>query len=162
VRRYVDFFNLVDAFLKRVCGGNPSCPGEHAWRALIGFRLAICVDRRFRWHFAGLTSDLIFGLFQQNRPDKPFCDSELTILSPWASEWKIMNKIIIIGWVIELVGTALWIYGYFATGYPPLINWREFAPYWIAEFLPNIQSEVGMVLVFVGMIPIYWPHREID
>jgi hypothetical protein len=71
-----------------------------------------------------------------------------------------MSKTMIIGWTIELVGTALWVYGYFATGSPTLINWRDFAPHWIDEFLPNIQSEIGMVLVFVAMIPIYWPHRE--
>ena len=68
-----------------------------------------------------------------------------------------MSKISIIGWIIELGGTALWLYGYFATGSPTLINWHANTPWWIADFLPNLESEIGMLLVFVGMIPIYWP-----
>jgi hypothetical protein len=71
-----------------------------------------------------------------------------------------MSKLAIIGWIIELAGAALWIYGYFVTGHPPLIDWRAIAPWWIAEWLPNIESEIGMVLVFVAMVPMYWPPRR--
>jgi len=70
-----------------------------------------------------------------------------------------MNKAITIGWIISLSGTALWLYGYFATGYPSLIDWHAKTPWWIADFLPNIESEVGMTLAIVGMVPIYWPRR---
>jgi len=52
---------------------------------------------------------------------------------------------------------VLWLYGYFATGNPSLIDWQANTPWWIADFLPNIESEIGMVLVCVGMVPIYWP-----
>jgi hypothetical protein len=69
-----------------------------------------------------------------------------------------MNKIVILGWIIMLAGTALWIYGYLATGTPPLFDWQTHTPWWISEFLPNMESEIGMVLVCAGMIPIYWPR----
>ena len=71
-----------------------------------------------------------------------------------------MSEVIIIGWIIELAGTALWIYGYFATGNPPLIDWHAYTPWWIADYLPNIKSEIGMVLVFASMAPIYWPSQR--
>jgi hypothetical protein len=34
------------------------------------------------------------------------------------------------------------------------------APWWIADFFPNIESEIGLALVYVGMVPIYWPPRR--
>jgi hypothetical protein len=71
-----------------------------------------------------------------------------------------VSKAVIVGYTIFFVGTALWVYGYFATGNPPLIDWRAHAPWWIADFLPNIESEIGMALVFASMIPIYWPSRR--
>ena len=64
-----------------------------------------------------------------------------------------------IGWVISAAGMALWSCGYFVTGHAPLINWSSFAPWWIADFLPNLESEIGMLLAFGGMVPIYWPRR---
>ena len=70
------------------------------------------------------------------------------------------NKAVIVGWIIMLMGTALWIYGYFATGNPSLIDWSAVAPWWIADYLPNIESEIGMTLVFASMVPIYWPYRR--
>lgn len=71
-----------------------------------------------------------------------------------------MGKLVIIGWIIEWAGVVLWLYGYFATGNPPLIDWHAHTPWWIADYLPNIESEIGMTLIFVGMIPIYWPSRQ--
>ncbi len=71
-----------------------------------------------------------------------------------------MSKTVIIGWVIQLLGTALWLYGYFVTGTPSLIDWHARTPWWIADFLPNIESEIGMVLVFAGTVLIYWPPRK--
>ena len=59
-----------------------------------------------------------------------------------------------------IVGMALWLYGYFATGNPSLIDWHANTPWWIADFLPNIESEIGMTLVFAGMVPLYWPSRR--
>ena len=31
----------------------------------------------------------------------------------------------VIGWVISSAGTALWVYGYFVTGHPPMIDWHS-------------------------------------
>ena len=71
-----------------------------------------------------------------------------------------MSKAVIIGWIVQLVGMTLWLYGYFATGNPSLIDWHAHTPWWIADFLPNIESEIGMALVFAGIVPIYWPPRR--
>ena len=71
-----------------------------------------------------------------------------------------MRKAAIYGWAIEFVGTALWLFGYFVTGHPPLINWRASAPWWIADYLPNLESEIGMLIICAGMIPLYWPAEE--
>lgn len=72
----------------------------------------------------------------------------------------VLAKIALIGWIVSLVGTAVWIYGYFITGTAPLIDWQAHSPWWIADFLPNIQSEFGMVLAFVGSAVMYWPSRR--
>ena len=65
-----------------------------------------------------------------------------------------MRKSVIIGWIIELFGVALWLYGYFATGNPSLINWHAYTPWWIANYLPNIESEIGMSLACAGTVPL--------
>ena len=74
-----------------------------------------------------------------------------------ARPWTRHGGIAIIGWIVSLAGTALWLYGYFATGNRSLIDWHAHTPWWVADFLPNIESEIGMVLAFAGMLPIYWP-----
>ena len=66
----------------------------------------------------------------------------------------------VIGWTMELAGMALWLYGYLVTGNPALVNWKARFPWWIADYLPNIESEIGMALVIAGMIPLYWPARK--
>ncbi len=71
-----------------------------------------------------------------------------------------MTKIALTGWIITLIGTAIWIYGYFVTGHPPLIDWQAHTPWWIADFLPNVESEIGLALVCVGMVPMYWPDSK--
>jgi hypothetical protein len=63
----------------------------------------------------------------------------------------------IAGWIICSAGMALWTYGYFVTGNPSLVDWHAHTPWWIADFLPNIESEAGMALTCIGMVPIYWP-----
>ena len=71
-----------------------------------------------------------------------------------------MTKAVILGWVIMGAGTALWLYGYLVTGHPPLVDWRAIAPWWIADWLPNMEAEIGVILMFVGMVPAYWPARD--
>jgi len=66
-----------------------------------------------------------------------------------------MSKPVVFGWIISLAGMALWFYGYFATGNPALIDWQSSTPWWIADYLPNIESEIGMLLVFAGMGLVY-------
>jgi len=68
-----------------------------------------------------------------------------------------LNKTVILAWIISLAGMALWLYGYLVNGHPSLIDWRADTPWWIADFLPNIESEIGMVLVCVGSVLVYWP-----
>ena len=70
-----------------------------------------------------------------------------------------VSKASVIGYIISFLGTALWIYGYFTHGNPSLIDWQANSPRWIAEFLPNIESEIGMALAFISIVPIYWPTQ---
>jgi hypothetical protein len=71
-----------------------------------------------------------------------------------------VSKPIIAGWIISLAGTTLWLYGYLAAGHKSLIDWQSNAPWWIADFLPNLESEIGMALMVAGMVPIYWPPND--
>ena len=68
-----------------------------------------------------------------------------------------MRKQAIAGWVISLAGTALWLYGYYVTGHAPLIDWQVHTPWWIADFLPNSEAEIGMVLACAGSVLTSWP-----
>ena len=63
-------------------------------------------------------------------------------------------------WIIVAVGTALGSFGYFVPGNASLVDWHTLTPWWVADFLPNIESEIGMALVCAGMVPIYWPPRR--
>jgi len=69
-----------------------------------------------------------------------------------------MNKVTV-GWTVEIVGTALWLLGYFRPGTACLVDWKNITPWWIAEWLPSLQAEVGMALTLIGMTLIYWPAR---
>jgi hypothetical protein len=69
-------------------------------------------------------------------------------------------SVMMIGWIISLVGMTLWVYGYFATGNPSLIDWHTYTPWWIADFLPNIESEIGLAVACAGTILTYWPSRR--
>ena len=63
-------------------------------------------------------------------------------------------------WAAMIVGTALWGYGLFVTGTPSLIDWKSNAPWWIADYLPNMESELGLVLVCLGSLAPYWPRQR--
>lgn len=44
------------------------------------------------------------------------------------------------GWLIYTAGLILWLYGYLSTqNIPPFLDWRNFSPWWIADFIPNVQ-----------------------
>jgi hypothetical protein len=71
-----------------------------------------------------------------------------------------LSKSVIIGYITSLAGTALWLYGYFEAGHPTLIDWHTYTPWWIADFLPNMESEIGMALALVSTVPIRWRSRR--
>ncbi len=71
-----------------------------------------------------------------------------------------MSKTNISGYVISAAGAALWLYGYLTTGSPALIDWHAIMPEWIAKYMPNAESEIGMALMCVAMIPTYWPTKR--
>jgi hypothetical protein len=69
-----------------------------------------------------------------------------------------MSNWVIFGWIISLVGLALWLYGYVTIGTPPLIDWYWVVPLWIENFIRNLQCEAGMAFTVTGMSLISWPH----
>jgi hypothetical protein len=73
-----------------------------------------------------------------------------------------VKKSLIVGYIVWLIGLAIWLYGYFVPGNPSLIDWRAHTPWWIADFLPNIVSEIGMVVMLLSMVPTYWPRFRVS
>jgi hypothetical protein len=61
----------------------------------------------------------------------------------------------IFGWAIYAVGFAIWVFGYLSAGHAPLFDWNATTPWWISSFVPNLEAELGMALMFASMIPIY-------
>jgi hypothetical protein len=59
-----------------------------------------------------------------------------------------------------LIGPSSWWGEPYGDGNPSLGDWSAITPRWVADFLPNIESEIGMALVFAGMVPIYWPTQR--
>ena len=60
------------------------------------------------------------------------------------------------GWAIYAAGFAIWLFGYLSAGHAPLFDWNATTPWWISSFVPNLEAELGLVLMFASMIPIYW------
>lgn len=71
-----------------------------------------------------------------------------------------MSKAVIAGWIVLVAGTVLWLYGYFATGHPTLNDWHGHTPWWIADYLPNVEFEIAMALICASMVLIYWPSSQ--
>ena len=61
----------------------------------------------------------------------------------------------IFGWVIYAAGFAIWLFGYLSAGHAPVFDWNAATPWWIASFVPNLEAELGMALMFASVIPIY-------
>ena len=61
----------------------------------------------------------------------------------------------IIGWAICAAGFAIWLFGYLRAGHAPLFDWKAITPWWISSFVPNLEAELGLALMFASMIPIY-------
>jgi hypothetical protein len=61
-----------------------------------------------------------------------------------------------IGWAIYAAGFAIWLFGYLSAGHASVFNWDVATPSWISSFVPNLEAELGLALMFASMIPIYW------
>jgi len=61
-----------------------------------------------------------------------------------------------VGWAIYVAGFVSWLFGYLSTGHAATIDWDVAAPSWISSFVPNLEAEIGLALMFASMIPIYW------
>ena len=57
-----------------------------------------------------------------------------------------------IGWAIYAAGFVVWLFDYLSAGHVSVIDW----PWWISSFVPNLEAELGLALMFASMIPIYW------
>jgi hypothetical protein len=59
-----------------------------------------------------------------------------------------------IGWAIYAAGLVIWFFGYLSPGHASLFHWLA-TPWWISSFVPNLEAELGLALMFASMIPIY-------
>src|SRR5215475_14222779 len=60
------------------------------------------------------------------------------------------------GWAIYAAGFAIWLFGYLSTSHAAALDWDVAAPAWISSFVPNLEEEFGLALMFASMISIYW------
>jgi hypothetical protein len=65
-----------------------------------------------------------------------------------------------IGWAIYAAGFAIWLFGCLSAGHTPAFDWVGATPSWISSFVPNLEAELGLALMFASMIPIYWRRRQ--
>ena len=61
-----------------------------------------------------------------------------------------------IGWAMYAAGFVIWLFGYLSAGHAPVFDWAVATPWWISSFVPNLEAELGLALMFVSMVPIYW------
>jgi hypothetical protein len=57
------------------------------------------------------------------------------------------------GWLIYAAGFAIWLFGYLSAGHAPVFDWNAATPWWISSFVPNLEAELGLALMFASMIP---------
>ena len=57
-----------------------------------------------------------------------------------------------IGWAIYAAGFAIWLFGYLSVGHAPLFDWKAATPWWISSFVPNLEAELGLALMFASVI----------
>jgi hypothetical protein len=70
--------------------------------------------------------------------------------------WGRMANAKSIGWAIYAAGFVMWLFGYLSAGHASIFHWDAVTPWWISGFVPNLEAELGFVLMFASMIPIYW------
>ncbi len=61
------------------------------------------------------------------------------------------KRLKLMGWVISLSGTGLYLFGYFYEEGMSIVNWPGF----LADYLPNWQAEAGFVISMLGCIPLF-------
>ena len=61
------------------------------------------------------------------------------------------KRLKLMGWVISLTGTALYLFGYFYEDGMSIVSWPGF----LADYLPNWQAEAGFVISILGCIPLF-------
>jgi hypothetical protein len=70
--------------------------------------------------------------------------------------WGRMANAKSIGWSIYAAGFVIWLFGYLSAGHASIFHWDMATPWWISSFVPNLEAELGLALMFASMIPIYW------
>ena len=58
-----------------------------------------------------------------------------------------------IGWAFYAVGFVIWLLGYLSGGHAAAFDWDAAAPSWICSFVPNLEAELGLALMFASMLP---------
>jgi hypothetical protein len=73
--------------------------------------------------------------------------------------WGRMANAKSIGWSIYAAGFVIWLFGYLSAGHASIFHWDMATPWWISSFVPNLEAELGLALMFASMIPtLPWPH----
>ena len=78
------------------------------------------------------------------------------VTSSSSNSGRSSRYLVILGWAASIVGLALWTYGYFAGSAPSLVPWARLVPEWVSDWLPNLEAEIGMLLLIFGSVPLYW------
>jgi hypothetical protein len=71
------------------------------------------------------------------------------------SGWRRMANAKSIGWAMYAGGFVIWLFGCLSTGHAVAFDWEGATPSWISSFVPNLEAELGLALMFASMIPIY-------
>lgn len=73
-----------------------------------------------------------------------------------------MSRLAVAGWALTILGCLIWVYGYFSPVSWQFIQWARISPWWISDYLPNWQSEIGALLAIFGSAPVYYEqYREL-
>jgi hypothetical protein len=59
----------------------------------------------------------------------------------------------IFGWAIYAAGFAIWLFGYLSAGHAPVFDWKVATPWRISSFVPSLEAELGLALMFASAIP---------
>jgi hypothetical protein len=57
------------------------------------------------------------------------------------------------GWAIYAAGFAIWLFCYLSAGHAPVFDWKVATPWWISSFVPNLEAELGLALMFASVLP---------